>query len=247
MQLGLAKVTGFEPNQEECQRLNDLYANTKKYHYYPNFVGKGGPATFYETNWFMTGSLYKPNEQVLNAYEQLDSVVQLQAEHPVDTVSLAQLEDLDSIDMIKIDVQGGELDVFKAAAEKLDEVMLIWTEVEFIPLYENQPLFAEVDQYLRERGFIFHAFEGIATRGYKPYSSLTASRNGMHQAIWSDAIFVRDPSQWENLSTPKLRKMAAILDAVTKSYDLCFLALGLIDKREGSDLSSQYLALRNSA
>jgi protein O-GlcNAc transferase len=247
MQLGLAKVTGFEPNQEECQRLNDLYANTKKYHYYPNFVGKGGPATFYETNWFMTGSLYKPNEQVLNVYEQLDNVVQLQAEHPVDTVSLAQLEDLDSIDMIKIDVQGGELDVFKAAAEKLDDVMLIWTEVEFIPLYENQPLFAEVDQYLRERGFIFHAFEGIATRGYKPYSSLTANINGMRQAIWSDAIFVRDPSQWEKLSTLKLKKLAAILDAVTKSYDLCFLALGLIDKREGSDLSSQYLALRNLA
>jgi hypothetical protein len=195
----------------------------------------------------MTGSLYKPNVQVLNAFEQLDSVVQLQAEHPVNTVSLAQLEDLADIDMIKIDVQGGELDVFRGAAGKLDDVLLIWTEVEFIPLYENQPLFAEVDQYLREKGFVFHAFEGIATRGYKPYCSMTVNRNGLRQAIWSDAIFVRDPNQWEKLSTPKLKKLAAILDAVTKSYDLCYLALELIDKREASDLSAQYLTLRNSA
>lgn len=247
MQMGLAKVTGFEPNKVECQRLNEMYASSKVYHYYPEFVGKGGPATFYETNWYMTGSLYKPNKSLLESFEQLSDVTTLQAEHPVNTIGLAQLEDLDEIDLIKIDVQGAELDVFQGAAEKLDDALVIWTEVEFVPLYENQPLFAEVDQYMRQKGFIFHTFEGIATRGYKPYCGMTANRAGLRQAIWTDAIFIRDTNRWDQLSTLKLKKLAAILDAVTKSYDLCYLALQLIDKREATELSSQYQTLRNLA
>jgi hypothetical protein len=42
------------------------------------------------------------------------------------------------------------------------------TEVEFVPLYTNQPLFAEVDIALRELGFVFHRFGGMAGRTMKP-------------------------------------------------------------------------------
>ena len=42
------------------------------------------------------------------------------------------------------------------------------TEVEFVPLYKKQPLFAEVDIALRELGFVFHRFGGMAGRTMKP-------------------------------------------------------------------------------
>jgi protein O-GlcNAc transferase len=245
MQMGLAKVTGFEPNQVECQKLNDMYLNNQKYHYYPEFVGNGSEATFYETNWFMTGSLYKPNSYLLNQFEQLGEVVKLQAEHSVKTIRIADLENLDEIDMIKIDVQGAELDVFKGAAERLNQVLVIWTEVEFMPLYENQPLFSEVEQYLRQQNFMFHSFNGIASRSYKPYSDLVKKRLGIRQAIWSDAIFIRNLNHLKNLSTVKLKKFAAILDSVLKSYDVCFLILQLIDQRENTQLAQIYLNRRN--
>lgn len=241
MQMELAQITGFEPNKAECQKLNDIYKESKQYRYYPEFVGLGGDATFYETNWFMTGSLYKPNVAVLNKFEQLDSVVQLQAQHAVKTVSIAALADLAELDMIKIDVQGAELDVFKGAAQRLDEVLVIWTEVEFIPLYENQPLFSEIEQYLRQRGFMFHAFEGMAVRGYKPYCQQVKNKKGLRQAIWTDAIFIRNLDCIESFSTVKLKKFAAILDSVTHSYDVCYLVLQLIDKRENTHFSEVYL------
>lgn len=246
IRLGLARVSGFEPNEEECRRLNALYANRRMYRYFPYFVGKGGAATFYETNWFMTGSLFKPNEKVLNQFEQLDSVVKLQTEHPTHTVSLEDLQEIEDIDMVKIDVQGAELDVFVGAGKKLDDVLLIWSEVEFLPLYENQPLFSEVEQFLRQRGFMFHAFDGIISRGFKPFCTLSGKQGGMRQAVWTDAVFVRHPDLWDHLPTLKLKKLAAILDSVTRSYDLCHKALQVIDQREASDLAIRYLQYRNS-
>jgi hypothetical protein len=147
--------------------------------------------------------------------------------------------------MVKIDVQGAELDVFEGLGRKLEDVLVIWAEVEFIPIYENQPLFSEIEQFLRSRGFMFHSFDGIASRCLKPYAEKTRLRMGRAQAIWSDAIFVRDFRTLADLSTTKLRKLAAILDSVIKSYDLCYRVLEIIDQREGSDLRLSYLRERS--
>ena len=242
MQIELAQVTGFEPNPLECQKLNDMYQDSKAYRYYPEFVGLGGAATFYETNWFMTSSLYKPNASVLSRFHELENVVQLVAQHAVNTVSIADLPDLPELDMIKIDVQGAELDVFKGAGQRLDDVLVIWTEVEFLPLYENQPLFSDVDQYLRQRGFMFHTFDGIAVRGHRSYAQQATSAKGMRQVLWSDAVFIRDLAHIGALPTSKLKKFAAIMDAVVHSFDVCHLILEIIDQRENSDLARQYLA-----
>lgn len=240
MQADLAIVIGFEPDTEAHAKLCEIYADNKSYRYLPYFVGKGGPATYYETNWFMTGSLYKPNKPLLDAFFQLGDVVQLVAEHPVNTVSLDELSDLGSVDMIKIDVQGGELDVFKGGIKALADALVIWTEVEFVELYEGQPLFAEVEQFLRAQGFIFHCFTGIVPRSFKPLILKDNPYAGIKQAIWSDAVFVRDFQKLDRLSNQQLKKLAAILDTVVQSPDFCLLVLKELDQREGSQLADDY-------
>lgn len=242
MLLGLAHVTGFEPNGAECAKLNQMYAHSGQFRYLPAFVGKGGPATFHETNWFMTGSLLRPNRPLLESFEGLGEVVQLVACHPVQTVRLADLAEIEDMDLLKIDVQGAELEVFEGAGEKLDQALVIWTEVEFLPLYENQPLFSEVERYLRERGFLFYAFDGIASRAYRPYADQTKKRgSGRSQALWADAIFVRDFRTLDTLETVRLKKLAVLLDMVVRSRDLCHRVLALIDQREGTDHARTYL------
>lgn len=240
MQADLATVVGFEPDPEAHAKLCEIYAGNESYRYLPYFVGKGGPATYYETNWFMTGSLYKPNKPLLDAFFQLGDVVQLVAEHPVETVSLDQLSDLGNVDMVKIDVQGGELDVFKGGAKALADTLVIWTEVEFVELYEGQPLFAEVEQFLRSQGFMFHCFTGIVPRSFKPLVLKDNPYAGIKQAIWSDAVFVRDFQKLDRLSNQQLRKLAAILDSVVQSPDFCLLVLKELDRREGSQLAELY-------
>jgi hypothetical protein len=65
------------------------------------------------------------------------------------------------IDMLWVDVQGGELDVFRGARETLQDVKLIMTEVGLGSYYEGQSLKPEIDAFLNECGFkeIPHLFE----------------------------------------------------------------------------------------
>jgi len=242
------RVLGFEPDQSACDELNKLYASDSKYRYLPLFVGDGKPAVFYETNWSMTGSLFKPNKQVLESFEQLGEVVALKAIHPVNTVRLGDLQEAFNIDMIKIDVQGAELSVFEGVDAKLSEVLVIWTEVEFIPLYENQPLFRDIDSFLSSKGFLLHCFDGIESRRFKPYVRAGGRlRPRRQQAIWADAIFVRDFRTLNTLSSMKLKKFALLLDQVVGAVDLCFTVLQILDERNGTNFASDYLARNHSA
>lgn len=57
------------------------------------------------------------------------------------------------IDMIWIDVQGGELDAFRGARETLRDVKLIMTEVGLGSYYQGQSLKPDIDKFLRSCGF----------------------------------------------------------------------------------------------
>ncbi len=64
------------------------------------------------------------------------------------------------IDLLKLDLQGGELDALRGLGGRLGEVRLILAEVEFAPLYDGQPLFADLDLFLRSAGFrLFHLYD----------------------------------------------------------------------------------------
>jgi len=57
------------------------------------------------------------------------------------------------VDFIHMDVQGAELKVLDGLGPLLQGVVAIWLEVEAVPLYRDQPLKDDVEQYLRARGF----------------------------------------------------------------------------------------------
>jgi FkbM family methyltransferase len=240
IQAGVASVVGFEPDPKAYQELSEMYADNPTYRSLPYFVGKGGAAIYYETNWHMTGSLYKPNQALLDRFFQLGDVTRCIAEHPVETVSLDAITDLGNVDMIKIDVQGAELDVFSGGIKALANALVIWTEVEFIELYEGQPLFADVEQFLRSQGFKFHCFTGIVPRSLKPLVLKDNPYAGIKQAIWSDAIFIRDIEKLHELDSKQLRKLAVILDTVVHSPDFAIAVLQELDRREGTRLVDAY-------
>lgn len=233
-----ASVTGFEPDETECARLDAMYKDTG-HRFLARFVGRGGPATFHETHRVMT--LYPPNTPVLSRYEGLAEAVAPKAQHAVQTVALDDLPETADVDLIKIDVQGAELDVFHGARKRLAEALVVWTEVEFLPLYAGQPLFSEVEAFLRELGFTFHSFDHLANRRLAAFTRAGA-RVRRPQTLWADAIFVRDLAALPTLPEDKLKRYAALMESVVGAADYAHAALVELDRRNGTGLASAYLA-----
>jgi FkbM family methyltransferase len=236
---GHGKIFGFEPNQQECERLNREYGNPHRF--LPFFVGDGRPAVFHETNWTATGSLYEPNSRLLEKFQNLAEVVAPVAKHAVNTTRLDDVAEIGDVDFIKIDVQGSELAVFQNASRALSSALLIQTEVEFVELYRGQPMFADVDTFLRANGFQFHTLNGFSGRAFKPLIANGDVNSAFRQALWSDAIYVRDWMHLDRLAETKLRNYAILAHDVLRSYDLAHLVLSALDKSAGGSRAADYL------
>lgn len=241
LERGYAKVTGFEPVLEECQRLNSLNQSADT-HFLPYFIGDGTRQKFYHTTSPMTGSLYEPNTQLLNMFQNLGELVGIVSEEMVDTRRLDDIEELNfPVDYIKIDVQGAELQALNGARNRvLKDVLVIQTEAEWLPLYKNQPLFSELEMFLRSQGFVVHRTMGFGTRAFKPII-MNGNINLGLQHLWSDVIFVRDFTRLDRLKPHQLLKMAIILHEVYHSFDLALILLQEYDRHAKSGLAQAYL------
>lgn len=119
-------------------------------------------------------SIYHPNYEFLKLYTdpnrfEIVEKIELNAT----TLNNQQKQmNLDRIDFIKLDTQGSELDILKGANEALFNVIGIETEIEFQEMYKGQPLFSDIDNYLRDNGFFlfnltrkYWSFQGVKNEG----------------------------------------------------------------------------------
>jgi FkbM family methyltransferase len=88
--------------------------------------------------------------------------------------------DIDHIDILKMDTQGAELEILHGAKRMLSEnrISLIYSEHIFVPLYDGQAEFYEVVSALAHVGFSVFDF----------YSFVYASSG---QLKWGDAIYLK--------------------------------------------------------
>jgi protein O-GlcNAc transferase len=158
-------------------------------------------------------------------------------EVPVKMFPLWHCKEIESVDYLKIDVQGYEAQVFAGAAGALDDTLVVQTETMFIPIYAGQPLFGDQAKILQQHGLMFHTFLSPHIRPVKPLGKDSNPFAGVNQWVQADAVFVRDLRLWDELSVPQLLKMAAIMDLCYRSYDLAYKALSMAN----SDLAAGYL------
>ena len=235
-----SKIIGFELEKDVCEKMNIEASKGAKY--YPYALGKANEKRkLYTTQHPMCCSLYKPNEKLIKLYNNFE-VAYLKEETEIDTISLdyfIEKHDVNNIDFIKIDVQGAELDIFKGGSKALKNVLKIVCEVEFIQLYENQPLFGDVCNYLSQHDLMFNKFLGLAGRALKPLV-VNNNPNRPSQHIWSDAVFIRHIQKIHNLSDAQLIKLS-LLACVYYSLDLTFHCLSEYDKRNSTSLAKDWM------
>lgn len=214
-------IYGFDADEDACIQANaDLEArqiNWKEVHIPLALGDRQGEATLYVTQHPMCSSLYAPNESYLARFNGLPELVDLDFTVELEITTLdyfCETEAIEEIDFLQVDVQGADLQVLEGASKVLERSTLaVQIEVEFSHLYTHQPLFADVDSYLRKRDFTLF---DLAT-AYRPRMR-SPIRSNAHpgQLLWADAFYFRDLIRDDlvtSLQTPdKILKLACIAD-----------------------------------
>lgn len=178
---------GFDADDRECQRLkNQSNLNCKIFS--AVLSDKESSETLYLTEEEGCSSIFKPNFELINRFYYSD-MWRIKREVPLQTTTLKKIFDKNNIkpDYLKIDTQGAELKILKGAGEYLDNVLGLELEVEFMHMYENQPLFFEIDNFLRSKGFeLFDLNRHWANR-----ISMNKYHSNRGQIVFADAIYFR--------------------------------------------------------
>ena len=246
---GMAQVIGFEPEPGEFQKLN---ARTDQRHaYLPYFVGNGRPGIFHRCRYNGCSSLYKPNVQLIDLFTSIGASrngnFEVLGTTEVTTKRLDDIEEITACDFLKIDVQGAELDVLEGAVRTLARTAVVELEVEFVPLYEGQPLFAELDGFMRRNGFLLHRLVDVSGRPLRPFSSVGNCYRPISQILWADAVYIKDFTCLEKLPADMLLKTAVVLHEAYASIDMVALVLKAYDAKAGTALCDAYMARIASA
>ena len=168
--------------------------------------------------------------------------MQVARTHRVQTTRLDDIPETADVDLLKVDVQGGEMMVFEGAPQRLKSALIVDVEVEFMPLYKNQPLFGEIDFFLRGRGFTLHQLIPYSL-AFKPTVAKGEAVATSRQTAWADAVYVRNAPGFDRLEPAALLKLAAMLHENYGSCDLAARALGAYDRMMPTDLQSRYARL----
>lgn len=239
LKAGLAKVVGFEPNPEGLAKLEE--GKGKNETYLPYAVADGETHEFKYCRTPGMSSLLEPNQELLGYFHGFPEWGKVKDRVNIDTVRLDDVKEVKNLDYFKIDIQGGELCVFENGVNRLAECLVIHTEVEFLPMYVNQPLFSEVEMFLRGKGFVFHRFAPLTSRVVSPLILNDDIYRGLNQVFWADAVFIRDFTQLSRLPPEKLLKFGVILHDIYASYDLVLRILMAHDDQTDTKYAETYL------
>lgn len=243
LETGDVDVIGFEPNAACLAKLNAKKKSNETY--FPYTIGDGQRRTLHWCRAPGMSSLLEPNEAVMKLLHGFPAYAKVLATTDVETVRLDDIPETVGTEFIKIDVQGGELIALSGATRRLKDVLAVHTEVMFIPMYKDQPLFADIESFMRQQGFILHRFIDMGDRALSPFAIDQTPHMPGSQAVWSDAVFVRDLTRLERFADRQLHVLAVIAHAFYGSYDLTTFLLGEHDRRHGTDLAGRYVgALR---
>lgn len=213
-----ARITGFEPNPEEYrklveQRTDSMRAGAKEpdfkdRRYFPNGVwsenkdrtiyittGAGAVSLTGPVDENMATSMYRANDRGVNYYERHQRVLR------TDNIPCVSLDavlgsDMGLIDFLKLDVEGGELEVLKGARQLLSAHKILFIKSEFLltPYYGQRVVLGHQHVLLDELGYRLIRLDSDHAR-YSWLPTKIEADNDLSLQYAGDAIYVIDPDR----------------------------------------------------
>lgn len=225
---------GFEP---DIQAFRDLDKDASSRQTYINSAlhKDKGIVDFYHTRARQLSSIFVPKYSFLKQFPESERFeVSETSKIEVDSLD-SQLEKyhIDDVDFIKLDTQGSELFILEGARSALNNVFGLEIEVEFSQMYEGQPLFSDVDKFIRDFGFQLFDLRPCywKRKEGKNYGGLKG------QLIFADALYFLKLKQirerLNRIQDPILRK-AKILRSISVAllYGYIDYALAIFEKEK---------------
>jgi FkbM family methyltransferase len=172
-----ARIIAFEPLSDAADVYQRLFGDDRRVEIHRVAIAaQGSQAEFHVTNRADSSSLLAPGQGQHDAFgvdrEKTISVPVARLDEVIDQASLQRPI------MLKIDVQGAELQVLESC-RTLDQIDFIYVELSFIELYEGQPLALDVALHLAREGFeLAGVFNQIATATFGPTQADFLFRRG---------------------------------------------------------------------
>jgi FkbM family methyltransferase len=239
----LCRVTGFEPQASALAELN--FKKGANEAYFPYAVGDGQEHSLNLCAYPGWTSLFVPSAAALEVFSFFKNNARVVSQTRIQTRRLDDLDEVDDIDFLKIDIQGGELSVFVHGREKLKNAVAVQTELQFVNLYEGQPSFGQVDQELRAQGFIPHAFAALKKWPISPLQFGANPTQPLNQLLEADLVYVRDFIHSDGISSDQLKQLCLIAHSCYNSFDLAGRCVALLEQRKAiaSGALEQYIEI----
>lgn len=183
----------FEPSPDAYAALVDKTRQLANVRTLPQAVAEvSGTATLFRNADDVTDSLLtvaRGSEAFVDS-----GMTDRRGEAVVSVVSLdafCDAETIPRIDILKMDIQGAELRALRGASRLLNAqaIDVIYSEVLFASLYDDQARFCELHSFLEQRGYCLY---GVYNATYGQQGTLA----------WADALYL-SPAIRDQHATPK--------------------------------------------
>ncbi|SVE51316.1 uncharacterized protein METZ01_LOCUS504170, partial [marine metagenome] len=188
------KLIGFEPNKDSFEDCVQRKSNAQTT-YYPYALDRyKGDKDLYITSYLSSCSFIEFDEDVVNRFGLEDQlkVVGTERVPTIDLDTFVNENNMESIDFIKLDTEGSELDIIKGGEKTLSSVLGLSVEVEFVKFHKGQPLFSDVDQYLRAIGFELYDLD-LNRSSRKVLTQYASANLDIGQIFFAQALYLRNP------------------------------------------------------
>ena len=167
-------------------------------------------------------SAFKPNRKLLDIYPDSSRFDVIGKEYLKGEPLFNKTNEY-KIDFAKLDIQGGELDALIGLGSSLDGCLGLEVEVEFSEMYNSQPLFGDINQFLSSRGFYFCDFVKLARWERHAH-------NDFGRCLFGDGLWLKDLNNLDTTHAEECFKYAAICSLYGKLDEAIHLLKSTPDK-----------------
>jgi FkbM family methyltransferase len=231
----ILSMLSFEADAAEAERVRRQASDARWAGYEVSsavLAGAPGPVTFHLLGKPNNSSIHPARPAPIERYGFLGFDLVERRELEATTLDLVmaapRAQPLPAPEILKIDVQGAEYEIFEGGRATLTRSTLcIVCEAQFMATYQGVKLFSEIELLLRDMGFTFYGFLDTQHRATKRIDKPQSF--GRERAIQADAVFFKDPFEVPELRAALSRRQIGVLIVAALLLGFFDFAAELVD------------------